>query len=325
MKWRSRLTIPSLAVAALVLSACGSDTEEDMPTITAPQFEMASSVDAASAHLVSIMDQMNAALAEGDYDYRVAQAEFITQDAMGGTVIAKDVGNKQLGFDFVANDPRREWSGVPGGETDDITYAIDETIDAEPPFGGVSGADATAAIERAMDTWDAQRCSDIALTRAPDFGIDIGLIAFLNGLGGSPFVFADVQHAGWRDIDFAGGVLGATFTFGFTDNGDFTDVNNDGLADAAFREIYYDPSWSWADDGASSIDIETVAVHEAGHGLSQGHFGTVRIKNNGTLKASPRAVMNALYSGPFRDLAGTDNGGHCSNWGNWPNGKAFPN
>lgn len=324
MKWRTRLVTPSLAVAVLVLAACGSDEEE--PTeLTAPDFAVASSVDAASAHLASIMDMMNAALAEGDYDYRVAQAEFITQDAMGGTVIAKDVGNKQLTFDFVANDPRREWSGAVGGETDDITYAIDETADAEPPFGGVSATDATNAIVRAMDTWNAQQCSDIALTRVPDFGVDIGLIAFLNGLGGSPFVFADVQHAGWRDIDFAGGVLGATFTFGFTENGLFTDVNNDGLADAAFREIYYDPSWNWADDGAASVDIETVAVHEAGHGLSQGHFGTVRIKNNGTLKASPRAVMNALYSGPFRALAGTDNGGHCSNWGNWPNGHAFPN
>lgn len=325
MKWRTRLIAPSLTAAVLVLSACGSDSEETSESVVAPQFEMAASVDAATGHLTNLMDMMNAALAEGEYDYRVAQVEFITQDAMGGTVIAKDVGNKQLGFDFVANDPRRTWSGPLGGETDDITYAIDQTPDAEPPFGGVSAADADDAIVRAMDTWDAEQCSDIALTRAPDFGVDIGLIAFLNGLGGSPFVFADVQHAGWRDIDFMGGVLGATFTFGFTDANGFTDVNNDGLADAAFREIYYDPSWNWADDGAASIDIETVAVHEAGHGLSQGHFGTVRIKNDGTLKASPRAVMNALYSGPFRSLAGTDNGGHCSNWANWPNGQSFPN
>ena len=54
-----------------------------------------------------------------------------------------------------------------------------------------------------------------------------------------------------------------------------------------------------------------------GHGLSQGHFGTVFVKG-GAVTASPRAVMNALYSEPFRSLQGSDVGGHCGNWGNWP-------
>ena len=26
-----------------------------------------------------------------------------------------------------------------------------------------------------------------------------------------------------------------------------------------------------------------------------------------------------VYGMPYRALAGTDNGGHCSNWGEWPN------
>ena len=68
-------------------------------------------------------------------------------------------------------------------------------------------------------SWDDELCSNLPLSRNPDFGIDIGLVAFLNGLGGSPFAFADVQHAGWRDIDFGGFTLGATFTFGFVDGG----------------------------------------------------------------------------------------------------------
>ena len=34
---------------------------------------------------------------------------------------------------------------------------------------------------------------------------------------------------------------------------------------------------------------------------------------------APEAVMNAAYTGPQRELLGTDNGGHCSIWGNWPN------
>jgi hypothetical protein len=143
-------------------------------------------------------------------------------------------------------------------------------------------------------------------------------------------VFADVQHGGWRDLEFAGGTLGITFTFAFIDGaGNVTDIDGNGVGDAAFREIYYDPitpagaARVWADNGTSNIDVESVAVHEAGHGLSQAHFGSVQIKNRGKnglfLQASPRAVMNALYSAPFRQLAGSDNGGHCSNWAQWPN------
>lgn len=273
----------------------------------------------ADDHLAQVLDDMNLALDASGADYRAAHAEYITQGdngEAGNTVLSKIVGNKQLGFDFVPGDARRGWSSP---DANSITYAIDTTGDAVPPFGGLGAAATDAAITRAMDTWDAVTCSNLGLSRSPDFGIDIGVVAFLNGLGGSPFVFADVQHSGFRDINFAGGVLGVAFTFGFTDVNGFTDIDGNGKLDTAFREIYYDPSWNWADDGVSNVDVETVAVHEAGHGLSQAHFGTVRFKNNGTLKASPRAVMNALYSGPYRALAGTDNGGHCSNWGQWPN------
>jgi hypothetical protein len=61
-----------------------------------------------------------------------------------------------------------------------------------------------------------------------------------------------------------------------------------------------------------------VAVHEFGHGLSQGHFGNIFIRSDGTVDASPRAVMNALYTSPFRVLTGTDKGGHCGIWDTWP-------
>ncbi len=170
-----------------------------------------------------------------------------------------------------------------------------------------------------MNTWDAQKCSDIALSQNPDFGQDIGIVAYLNGLGGSLNIFADIQHAGWRDIDFSGGIIASTFTFAFIDTaGNFTDIDNNGKSDTYFREIYYDPSFVWGSGDANSFDVETVALHEAGHALSQGHFGTVSFKK-GVLSAKPRAVMNAIYSGSLRDLKGTDNGGHCSNWAQWPN------
>ena len=75
---------------------------------------------------------------------------------------------------------------------------------------------------------------------------------------------------------------------------------------------------SWSDDGVSNYDVETIALHEIGHGLSQAHFGKVFIDKKGNLKFGPEAVMNAVYVGPRRELLGTDNGGHCANWGNWP-------
>lgn len=270
-----------------------------------------------------MLDDMNVELAASDASYRAVTVEYITageSGEVGNTIIARDVGNKQLDFDFVPFDGRRTgWSGSVSGTTDDITYAVDQTGDAVPPFGGLSAAQTDAAIDRAMATWNNAGCSTLPIVRNPDFGIDIGVVAFLFGLGGSPFVVADVQHAGWRDINFSGGILGVTFTFGFVDgSGNFTDIDNNGKLDAAFREIYYDPSFTWADDGVSNIDVESVALHEAGHGLSQAHFGKVFIDNKGNLKFAPRAVMNAVYVSPQRTLLGTDTGGHCSIWANWP-------
>ncbi len=63
-----------------------------------------------------------------------------------------------------------------------------------------------------------------------------------------------------------------------------------------------------------------MALHEAGHGLSQAHFGKAfRSGGNGKLHFSPRAVMNATYSGVQTSIDQTDNAGHCSNWASWPN------
>jgi hypothetical protein len=277
----------------------------------------------ADQELASMMDATNVQLASESADFRVAKAEYFTlaTEAAANTVLAKDVGNKQLADDFVPNDPRRAgWSGQSDPTFDDITYAIDGTIDAVPLFGGLTAARTDAAIVRAMNTWNGVNCSTLPIVRNPIPAVDVGLVAFLNGLGGSPFIFADVQHAGWRDINFQGGILAVTFTLVFVGAGGvLTDIDGNGKPDVAVREIYYDPSFSWADDGVTNVDVETVALHEAGHGLSQAHFGKLFIKNDGSVKASPRAVMNAGYLGPQRTLRGTDNGGHCSNWANWPN------
>ena len=324
--------ITCIMALSLFFWSCQTEeiTQPEEPQSLATEAFIGNEVDAASnargSGLLTItseyLDGINDALAAKGMNYRVASAELITASGSheaGNTVLSKIVGNKQLTADFVPGDARRTWSSDSGNT---ITYAIDTTGDAVPISDDVFGTNTNtdAAIERATDTWRDVNCSDLGLIRNDDFGVDIGVVAFINGLGGSPFVFADVQHGGFRDINYAAGVLGVTHTFVFTDIDGPTDVDNNGKADVAFREIYYDPSWIWGDNGdGTNIDVESIAVHEIGHGLSQGHFGTVKFKNNGAIKASPRAVMNALYTGPYVELAGTDNGGHCSNWGEWPN------
>jgi hypothetical protein len=312
-----RFLLCKFALVATVFGLAACDDPTESTTSLNPTENLPLSSAKAEASLARIMDEANVALARAGREYRVVKAEYLTAPSgedFGGTVLAKDVGNKRLPDDFVAHDVNREpWSGPVGGSNDNITYAVDQTGDAVPPLGGLTAAQTDAAIVRAMNSWDAVNCSDLSLERNDDFGIDIGVVADILGLGGSPFVVADVQHAGWRDINFAGTVLASTFTFVFVDDaGNLTD-------DVAFREIYYDPSFPYADNGVSNIDVESVALHEAGHGLSQNHFGKIWLTNNGELARSPFAVMNAGYTQPIRELTGSDNGGHCANWANWPN------
>ena len=71
------------------------------------------------------------------------------------------------------------------------------------------------------------------------------------------------------------------------------------------------PAW---DD--VEIDVESIALHEGGHGLSQAHFGTVFFDASKKysvdhLHFSPRAVMNAVYWDTQRELLGSDVGGFC--------------
>ena len=220
-------------------------------------------------------------------------------------------------------DPRRsDWSGT-SPESDDVTFSVDETGDAVPPSTVVvpiTAAQTGAAIAGAMATWDAVTCASIPLTANAAGGHDLGVYAYLvtGGARGGPEVVADLHHAGWRDVNFPGDVLGATITFVFLDADDQpTDLDQNRRVDVAFREVYYDPSWIWRVDGGD-VDVESIAVHEAGHGLSHGHFGTPLVRHDGSFHASSLAVMNALYQGPLRTLLGTDNSSQCNDWENWP-------
>lgn len=252
-----------------------------------------------------------------DSKYALYTAEYLTaaeSGQVGRTIYFRNVGNKQLGADF-----------VPGTSIDG-SDAISYYIDQRRPSDDLSVSVSSAAISRAMATWNAQTCSDLGMVQVPfSRRTTTGFISELFGFSGSFDYVADVVHAGWLGADFfdllgedgSTYILGVTFTIIFTDDaGNPTDLNNDGKLDVAWREIYYNDAFVWKD--RAHYDIETIALHEAGHGLSQGHFGTAFADaGTGALHFSPRAVMNAAYSGIQTQIAETDNAGHCSIWSSW--------
>ena len=285
---------------------------------------------ASTAQAKSIADRVaatNARLAASGANVRIGMVEWYTDGEsgqLGQTLLFKNVGNKRLSFDFVPGDPRR------GGRTD-ITYVTDDT---QPSLD--AGVDTLGAIDSAMQTWEDVACSNIPITDLGDTGTDEGFVqTLIPGFGGNPDINAapaDINHDGFLPVawfnTFFGvpNVLGVTFTIIFIDGaGNPTDIDNNGVGDAAYREIYYNDGFTWENDpadvpGDGRFDVESVALHEAGHGLSQGHFGNAAIIiSNGRIRISPNAVMNAGYIFAKQDLQGSDNGGHCSNWANWPN------
>ncbi|MBN1967480.1 MAG: hypothetical protein JW910_22690 [Anaerolineae bacterium] len=261
-----------------------------------------------------------AAKAQGSVSPELFYAEIYTDPEtgqLGRTVYFSDRGNKQLLSHWVPGDPNR------GGGTN-ISFAIDVAQGAAN--GGLSAGDTSAAIRRAMNTWQSVNCSNIPLTDFGDQG-DLGYVQWLLGFGGTPYWVADVTFGGWLPGSFfdaieAGGsqyILGVTFTLIWVDDvtGVPTDMDSNGKNDVAFREIYFNNNFAWAI--GNHYDVETIALHEAGHGLSQGHFGEAFRTGNGKLQFNPRALMNAAYSGIQTTVSATDNGGHCSIWGSWPN------
>lgn len=264
-----------------------------------------------------VKEQSNGRKAK-DTRYAVFSAEYLSSDEsgqIGRTVYFKDVGNQQLTQDFVP--------GLSLDETDNVSYYIDETR----PTDDLPAAVSSAAISRAMKTWDDVTCSDLGMYRIPSQpGIATGFVSELLGFGGSLDYVADVLHAGWLPAAFfdllapdgSDFILGVTFTIIFTDDeGNPVDTDNNGKLDVAWREIYYNEAFEWAD--GDHYDVETIALHEAGHGLSQSHFGQAfRSDSNTSLHFAPRAVMNAAYSGIQTQINESDNGGHCNNWASWP-------
>jgi hypothetical protein len=228
----------------------------------------------------------------------------------------------QTGTRWVANDPRR----LADGEK--ITYLVDASDGGTA--SGLTAAATEAAIDRSMDTWQADHCfNKVDLVKRADNGADPDIFDAFFGFGGfgDPFL-ADIVNAGWLPRAFfeavggpggGRGILAFSVTFIFTDDaGQPTDINGDNFLDAALNEVYYNDTFGdpgndragnpWGINVAlPGIDVETVSLHENGHSLGLGHFGP-----------PPAAVMNPVYAGIRHAPLPIDQAGMCANWTSWP-------
>jgi len=295
-----------------------------MAAVTATVLLAASFAQAGQVKTVS--QQVNDYLAASGLNVRLDYMEYYTagdSGELGRTVFFSNRGNKQIAFgQFVPNDfNRAAWSnGDPN--------TIDWSYSTAWPTGDVSLSEQRTAHYDAMATWDSQTCSEYGLNGSDVGNSGIVLAIITGGALGSFNATADIMHNGFLPREFFdyisppnGGdfILGVSFTFIFVDgDGNPVDANNDGYSDKAYGDNYYNDEFGW--NIGSRFDIETVVLHEAGHGLGQAHFGEAfRSGGNGKLHFNPRAVMNATYSGVQTALTGTDTAGHCAGWGSWPN------
>jgi len=278
------------------------------------------------------LDQMNLALAQAGASYRIDRAEIsVNVDGVDkATTLIANNRTHQIESLFVDRDPRR-------GGSPNVSYLVDQSDGRALAFANPTGNAAVilpnavteGILDRAMQRWQNEpACPGPAVVKLADNGADPDIVDALltnhPALFGTP-LSADIVHAGWLPTSFFAllgpgaerSVLAVTFTLIFVDeDGNATDIDHNHRTDTAFREIYYNLGFAWSEGPSRprGIDIDSVATHEAGHAFGLGHFGKVFLDNNGALKFSPRAIMNAVYVSPFTELKATDNASFCAVW-----------
>ncbi|MCC5940876.1 MAG: hypothetical protein JJU37_04985 [Balneolaceae bacterium] len=256
-------------------------------------------------------------LERGITEFQVLKAETFTvvEDGSfqaGQTLFANDRA-KLLASQWVPNDARRNADGNNLTYLNFTPYMVaNGTINAEPSidssFETWNNLQKNSGPDLVKIDWDGatnpSAIVNVGLPFGDIFEGDIVTMGFLPG-----FIFDAILGPG-----ASGGVLGVAFTF------TWLDADGNATNEVALKEIWYNDAFAWSTDGTpGTIDIESVALHENGHALGFDHFGRIAIVNaNGRLNVSPRAVMNAAYIQPQRELLGTDKASYNQVYGSWP-------
>ena len=274
--------------------------------------------------ILAAMERINRDLTLRGLSYRLAQIDLYT---LGwGQPSHRMLMN---GCRWVPYDLQRYADG------DNVTYLT--VASRGETASGLSSAATEAAIDRAMTTWDRQKSMQkVDIVKRGEPAVDCTIFDEMDCWAdydndpspGLPFA-ADIVHAGWYPSGFfecfepggGHGILGVSVTFIWVDTVTElpTDINGDGYLDTALVEIYYNDYFGqsggtregnpWGIGGElPGVDVETVALHEAGHALGLGHFGP-----------PPNAVMNPYYEGIDQEPSSVDNAGLSALWRSWPN------
>lgn len=294
------------------------------------------------------LEKSNAEMAIDGLEYGIGMIETLVvpgSGEKGRTIVARNVGNKRLNAQFVYADPRR-------GSRPYITYLVD--VSDGVTRSGLDAAATEPAVDSGMATWS-QAIPSVPIVKLADLGEDydrfdliLAVYSILFGktcvredfppgrllgnpdMDGNGTVDIDIIHGGWLPACafswMKGGdsILAVTVTWVYLDQ-DLkpSDINGDGRSDVAFREIFYNDRFQWGVSGAAdTVDVESIALHEAGHGLSIAHFGTVFVTDDGTWLAKPTAVMNPVYQGVRQNLYGIDKAALNASWRAWNIGKS---
>lgn len=228
-------------------------------------------------------------------DYMVQQIDFFGREGGHSTVrwLQKE-------FRWVRGDSRRGAQGLG------LTVLIDHNW-AESAPGGLDPEAMDAAATLAARTWRLDSClASNPLRSAVHPGGDVTVFDFLVGTGpfGDPFA-ADIVVAGpapGMERLLSDDILAFAVTFVFVGpDGEPTDVDGDGYLDTALSEVYLNPEVDWTVPvSLGGIDLETVLLHELGHALGLGHFGS-----------PPESVMTPVYAGERRSLFPIDHAALC--------------
>jgi hypothetical protein len=325
-------SLTTAGAAVLLLAGC-QNTDSTAPAKTIRSEGPSMSVSASSGSYSPELDQIRqqvAARGVGNVELSSAEISVAGDSAgwQGATTLIANNRTHTTSSAFVPQDPRR-------GGSADISYIVDqsnETAFSRTPTGvrfTLTQTQLEPEIDASMLRWQNQPgCGAPKVAKVAYTGVDPDLIdgIVLKDASRIGTPQADIAQAGWLPRAFFDAlapngstfILGVTFTFIFTDNGVPTDIDRDGRADVAFREIYYNQRFPWTTNAAANnaIDIQSVVTHESGHAYGLGHFGYVFQDSRGEIHYAPRAVMNAVYVSSFRDLAGTDNASFCQLWAN---------